>query len=463
MENGSADGGTGMLERVSHQPGQKLAVGTKNVSLDPSWAGPAISDIELALLRAAAFPDICARAGLDHEITIVDPCAHADRPGHEDLVERLLESASRMKIRASAVGHGASARFGTGGFARCTCELEGLEPAEFAAALGDMRARLHWVLHGSGGSSGETRHIFIPQFDLMLLALVIDILSEMPVAARPFVHLATRQEAGELRGGDRFGSLSRFGPAIAELNSGSPRLFLYAWSHRLAQQLTQEVSARVQPLDPPVAFSLLAEPPATRRAFTVGCFPSGAPDAELDALAAVAANLALSPADARRSHLIIRLAVDPATGTLTARQRALAEELVAMDGPTITLIEGHLPREAYFETLRELDAVLLLKSLHEQGERISTTAHHAMAAGKLVLTLDDARLSGTGNARVLRASDPAMLGEAIRELSRDLPAVRAASHVARTAYAATIRPSRIFAQLFYGPLILAQARGSEAI
>ncbi|MEM8665456.1 MAG: hypothetical protein AAGF49_15200, partial [Pseudomonadota bacterium] len=97
------------------------------------------------------------------------------------------------------------------------------------------------------------------------------------------------------------------------------------------------------------------------------------------------------------------------------------------------------------------------------GERLSTTALHAMSAGKLVLTHEDVALNGMVNSRVIRAPDTRAMGEIINDLSGDLAAVRTAGRIARSTYAATLRPSRLFAQLLYGPLILANAQGHEAI
>lgn len=117
----------------------------------------------------------------------------------------------------------------------------------------------------------------------------------------------------------------------------------------------------------------------------------------------------------------------------------------------------------FFAALKQVDAVLLPYSGGERGERYSVTAHHAMAAGKLLFTYEDVSIAWAIRNRVLSARDERVLGEVISDTSADLGAVRTAARVAKSTYWSTLRPSRLFAELLYGPMIIGGASGSEFV
>lgn len=95
-----------MLNRLgSRAPHHRLTVGSKTLSLDAGWSEPSVSDIEVALLRNAAFPELGRGTGLDHEFVVLDPSMADATPDHEDLSLRIGECAQRMHIPAVIIGH----------------------------------------------------------------------------------------------------------------------------------------------------------------------------------------------------------------------------------------------------------------------------------------------------------------------------------------------------------------------
>lgn len=439
----------------------RLSMGSKNLSLDASWSRRAVDDIEVALLRAAAFPHLSAADALVHDFVLLDPSTRSQTPAHEDLLERILAVAERMKIGAMAIGHRESGRFGHGGFKRAPAELSGLQDAAFAAEFSHMRERVGWLLTGS--RAGKSRHIFVPQFDFALLAILIDLLSQLAPEERPFVHLATNVDETRLANANRFGGLARFGQAIMDLNVHQPKFFVYAWSPRLAQRLSLQLGVGVQPLDQPPELSLIAggEPNADR--LTVGYLSGSGAGSGIEQLAEIVQEANDAAYNGHRLRFIIQLK-PPADEAEAAAILAQKAKLTAVAERNVTIIDEFMPRAAYFATLRELDVLLVLRRPHDgDRERLSTTALHAMAAGKLVLSYDDVSLNGTVRSRVMKAPDTRGMGEIINDLSGDIAGVRTAARIARSTYAATLRPSRLFAQLLYGPMILADAKGQQPI
>ncbi|MEM7696629.1 MAG: hypothetical protein AAF318_19455 [Pseudomonadota bacterium] len=441
--------------------GGRLAMGSKNLSHDATWSRPAIADIEVALLRAAAFPELSQESGLRHEFIVLDPSADANAPEREDVIERVLVTANRMAMPVMVVGHQSHPRFGAGGFETTADDRDALNDAAFSKALAALQDRVGWVLTGS--RFNHNRHIFVPQMDMALLAIVVDLLSQMKPEARPFVHLASRVDAGQFANRERFGDVERFGRAIHQLNTDRPRVFVYGWSPRVAHRLGLQMGIGVQPLDLPPELALLDEPARMPDRFTAGYFSSSAEGEGLEHVEAVirAANAAV---DQRRFRFVVQIKPNPVTGTFSPFAEAVRARLSALPAGNVTVIDQAMPRRLYLDAIRQVDAVMLLRPTHSAtGERISLTATHAMAAGKLILTFDDAEIASVVKSRVFRASDAAHLGEIVGDLASDLRGVRTAARVARSAHFATMRPSRLFAQLLYGPLILANASGHEVI
>ncbi len=437
-------------------------MGSKNLWHDATWSRPAVQDIEMALLRAAAFPDFSKQNGLKHEFVVLDPSTREDSPAHEDVIERIAYTAERMKISTTVIGNQASARFGSGGFPHSSHALAAMSPEAFAGALASLRERIGWVLTGSRFT--QNRHIFLPQFDYATLAIIVELMSSLPSDQRPFVHLASRFDGTQLAHAGKFGSLERLGQAIYHLNGEKPRIFLYGWSSRVAQRLTLQTGIGVQPLDLPAEPLLSNEPPEQPDRFTVGFFSSPTRGSGFDCVDAIirAANEASNIA--RRLRFVVQ--VKPDFGTADDKDLAAAQRarLLSIPERNVTVIDEYLSRPMYMNAINHCDAILVLHPANQgPKERVSLTAQNAMAAGKLVLSFEDVDLAGTIKSRVIKARDTRTLGEVITDLAGDLPAVRTASHVSRSAFSAMQRPSRLFAQLLYGPLILSNAAGHDSI
>ena len=440
----------------------RLVMGSKNLWHDAKWSRPAVQDIEMALLRAAAFPDFSRQSGLKHEFVVLDPSTREETPAHEDIIERISYTAAQMKIGATVVGNQSSARYGAGGFPLSSEELSGLPQAEFAAALATLRERIGWVL--SGSRFAQNRHIFLPQFDYATLAIIIDLMSDLEPETRPFIHLASRHDATQLAHAGKFGTLERLGQAIYHLNADKPCIFLYGWSARVAQRLTLQSGIGVQPLDLPADPALCVDPSEQPDRLTVGFFSAARRESGFDCVDAVVRAANESANSARRMRFIVQ--IKPASGSEDDRAFVAAQRARLMSVPerNVTVIDEYMPRPLYMNAISHCDAIMVLHPA-SQGptERVSLTAQNAMAAGKLVLSFEDVDLAGTVKSRVLKARDTRMMGEIITDLASELSSVRTASRVSRDAFSAMQRPSRLFAQLLYGPLILANAAGHDSI
>ncbi|MBJ3778326.1 hypothetical protein [Acuticoccus mangrovi] len=414
----------------------------------------------MALLRNAAFPELARANGLNHEFVIVDPSTTRNTPTHEDMVTRVCDCARRLNIPTVVIGNQAHGPFSQGGFTSSIYELAEMDRDTFAATFATLRERLGWVLASSRFS--RNRHILIPAFDASILAIVVELLAQMPAASRPFVHLATWWDEAQMPNVTQFGPLDRFGRAIHHLNSDRPTTFLYAWSRRLAQRLTAQLGLPVQPLDTPPELSLSEEAEQSPDRFTVGYLSSTTAGGGFDRLPSIVRSTNRAATNPRRTRFVVQIK-PPASGEAPSSVAlSTRAALAAIPERNVSLIEEFVPRPVYFSAIRQLDAVLL-PYRPDDSERFSATAHHAMAAGKLIFTYDGVHLPGTIQTRVLTAPDDRTLGELIADVSADLAAVRTAASVARSTYWATLRPSRIFAQLLYGPVVIGNAVGAEAI
>ncbi|WMS42114.1 hypothetical protein RDV64_18895 [Acuticoccus sp. MNP-M23] len=437
-------------------------MGSKNLWHDATWSRPAVQDIEMALLRAATFPDFSKQSGLSHEFVVLDPCTSELSPAHEDVIERIAYTAERMKISTTLIGNQTSARFGGGGFPESSYALADMAPQAFSAALANLRERIGWVISGSRFT--QNRHIFLPQFDFATLAIIIDLMSGLDADARPFVHLASRFDGTQLAHAGKFGSLERLGQAIYHLNGEKPRIFMYGWSSRVAQRLTLQSGIGVQPLDLPAEPMLSNDAPEQTDKLTVGFFSASNRESGFDCVDAIIRAANGSGNVARRLRFVVQ--VKPGLGTEDERTVATAQKarLLSVPERNVTVIDEYLPRQQYMNAISHCDAIMVLHPANEgPKERVSLTAQNAMAAGKLVLSFEDVDLAGTIKSRVVKARNTQMMGEIIADLASDLSSVRTASHVSRAAFAAMQRPSRLFAQLLYGPLILSNAAGHDSI
>ncbi|MCF3936539.1 hypothetical protein L1787_24410 [Acuticoccus sp. M5D2P5] len=439
----------------------RLPIGSKKLSLDPVWAEPPIADIEVALLRNAAFPELARENGLAHEFVLVDPAASARTPAHEDLAMRIGACAGRLRIPLVVIGHEASAHFGNGGFPVSTYELDGLTGRAKDHAEDALRDRLRDVLASSRFST--RRHVFIPAFDAALLHMVLDLAAEMAPKARPFIHLATWWEEAEMPHAARLGGLHSLGSRIDHLNSVRPSIFLYAWSRALAQRLRYQIGVPVQPLDTPPELSLEGAGEAPSDRFTVGFLSSTGPGRGFDRLAAIVRAANQSATNPQRTRFVIQVRPDPAGRPLPADVQTHRAELMAMPERNVSLIEDYMPRPLYLAALKRIDALLLPYTADESVEYHSTTALHAMAAGKPIITYDGIQIAGAPRSRILRAADDRVLGEIVSDLAADMASARKDAAAAKSSYWATLRPSRLFAELLYGPLIINNASGVEAL
>ena len=448
-----------MQKRVgSHNPHQ-LTVGSKTLSLDPGWSEPTVGEIESALMRNAAFPELACGTGLDHEFVILDPSMADATPDHEDLSLRIGECAQRMRIAAVIIGHESSARFGGGGFPDTVYSMANASGDAFATTFARLRERLGWVIASARFS--QQRHIFIPVFDRALLAAMVELLSELPAVSRPFVHLATWWDEETMPNAPRFGPLERIGRAIHDLNGERATTFLYAWSRPLARRLTGQFGIPVQPLEAPPELSLAtaADHPSNR--LTIGYLSSPRGDSGFGNVASIVRATNRLGATAKHTRFVVQVKPER-DGRVPSNVLAQKAELAAIPQKNVSLIEEFLSRRVYFSALKQLDAVLLPYPAEGDRERYSATALHAMAAGKLVFTYEGVNLAGVVRNRVRAAADDAAMGEMIANAASDLAATRAEGTIAKATYWTMMRPSRLFAQLLYGPLILGDASGSGA-
>ena len=454
-----------MLDKLARKPlpHERLLIGAKSLSLDPVWAQPPVADIEVALLRNAAFPELSRDNALAHEFVVVDPSTSHRSPSHEDLALRIGECASRLNIRTVVVGHEGTAGAGVrsnGGFKLSVHDLAALSQKDFPSALAALRDHVALVL--SGARFSRTRHLFFPACDAALYTVVVDLLARMPAEERPFVHLASWWHGADLPNLSRFPAMEKIGAAVNLLNAERPTTFLYAWSRPLAQRMAADFGHPVSPLDAPPEMSLAAPGEPQPDHFTVGFF--GAPTAQngFESLAEIVRATNRGSKHPRRIRFAIQIRPDAPQAVPMEVLRAQQTELAAIPDRNVRLIEGALPRDASFAALKEVDAVLMPMRT-TPGERYSATALHALAAGKLIVTFDKVSFTGAPRDRVLHAADVRSMGELISDTASDLAAVRAASDTARATWWAMQRPARLFAQLLYGPMILAGAAGAHAV
>lgn len=439
---------------------ERLSVGSKTLSLDPIWTQPPIADIEFALLKNAAFPEMSRDTGLDHEFIIIDPSISPDEPSHEDLALRIAACAARLHIRTIVIGHESSQAFGFGGFPASGRALARTEGEAGTPGFAALRERIGWVLSTSRYS--RRRQLMFPVCDAALYAIVVELLAELPAAARPFVHLATWWDEAAMPNRGRFPGLDRIGSAIQELNGTRATTFLYAWTRPLAQRLSSRFGVPVAPLETPPELTLAGDGDQLPDSLTVGYFSAPTRENGFDVLPTIIRSANEAAGNARKLRFVVQIRPEPGGASLSDDSIATRAEIAAMPQRSRSLLDEFLPRESYFAALRQVDAVLLPHP-DGTGERHSATVLDAMAAGKVVFALDPASFAGAVRNRVLSASDPQALGELIAQTATDLPAVRTASKIAKATYWATLRPSRMFAQLLYGPMILDEASGTAAI
>lgn len=431
-----------------------MRIGSKTLSLDPVWSAPPVDEIEEQLLRYAAFPELAAGgSAMRAEFVILDPSLTAESPANDDLPARVSKIAARMNLSVVSIGHHSADAHGTGGFPHSIDELAAMSDDAYATAFATLRDRVGWVLASSRFS--RRRHIFIPQFDAALVSAVIELLAQQPASSRPFVHLATRWDEERMPNIQRIGDLSSVGRAVHQMNSERTTTFFYAWARPLAQRLAIALGQPVRPLDPPPELSLASEGEQQGERLCVGFFGAASRARGFHRLPTIIRWANQAASHPRRLRFVVQHSPDahePKDILSTA-----AAELGALPERNVSLIEDALPPKLFYSAIKQVDAVLLPYSTDEYAERISNTALHAMAAGKLVFTLETARLPGTLKSRVVTARNDQELGEIIADFSADLASVRTNSQVAKATYWATLRPSRLFAQLLYGPTVLGTA------
>ncbi|WP_108663284.1 hypothetical protein [Acuticoccus kandeliae] len=450
------------MHRLAYTPGvERLSIGSKKLALDPVWAEPPIADIEVALLRNAAFPELAREGRLAHEFVVVDPGVAPSNPSHEDLAIRLNACAARLKIPLVVIGNETSVAFGNGGFPTSTHDLPAAGTRRFSEMLGALRERLALVLASSRYS--RKRHIFVPVFDAALLATMVDLLSEIAPASRPFVHLATWWDGTTMPRIADFAPLQRIGARIDELNGSRPTIFLYAWSRQLAQRLTAQMGVPVQAIDSPPELSLESPGEAPPDRFTVGYLSAATRACGFDQLARIIRSANQAATNPQRTRFIIHVRPDPNGASLSDEVQELKAELAAIPERNVSIIDEFMPRPIYLAAMKRIDALLLPYPPNGGAERHSSTALHAMAAGKPILTYNGVQIVGTLRSRIMRAADDRVLGEIVSDMAADAAHARRDAAVAKSTYWATLRPSRLFAQLLYGPLIIANATGHEQI
>mgnify|MGYP001791614148 CR=1 FL=1 len=447
------------MSTLAHAKPVNLSLGSKSLAFDSQWSRPAISDIETMILRFAAFPEVGVASVLNHEFIFIDPSTSDLCPQHQDQLERLVTIALRLGLPHAVIAHQDNNRFGGGGFINSVYELAQMSEPDFQVGFAKLRERLNWVLAGS--RFNRRRHLVFPHTEGATLEAVLELLPSIPAGGRPFVHMVLPWSADTMPNQRRFGSLDKHGPAIAAINRQHPSLFLYSWSRGLANTLAREIAAPVQVLDPAPELSLRQDGETPPDRFTVAFMGAMAHETGFDQLPSIirAANHATSSPG--RLRFVVQQRPSPQT-TDTADLHLSLGELLSIPERNVSVIEDILPRHLYYNVIRQADGILLPYSAHAT-ERYSDTALHAMAAGKLVFAFDDVPLAHVNRARVMRARNTQSMGEIISDMASDIEATRIASRAAKDAFWTTSRPARLFAQLLYGPMILAKAEGHEAI
>lgn len=436
---------------------ERRPIGSKELPLDPTWSDLPVHEIEEQLLRRATFPELIDSGSLEaHEFVVIDPTHVGDIPPEDDLVARLTALAERLKLSLVTIGHHTSDNHGTGGFPHSIAELEAMDNEAFVPAFATLRDRIGWVLNAS--RFARLRHIIVPQYDAAMLAATIDLLTQLPAGSRPFVHLITRWDPDELPNRHRFGDLATLGRAIRQLNAARATTFLYAWSRTLARQLSVMFSVPVRPLDPPPDLNFATPGERQSDRFTAAFF--GAPTRQRGFLELPAIVRATNRAATQQRR--VRFLVHARESVLIRDDsaRAARAELSAMPERNVSVIEEALPPRLYAAAMKQVDGVILPFQADGPVERLSNVALHAMAAGKLVFTYDTVTLSGVLRSRIVAGRTSQDLGEAISDLATDLAAARAAAQTAKATYWSTLRPSRLFAEILYGPVVLGAASGS---
>lgn len=436
-----------------------MYVGAKNLSLDPVWSQPPITDIEFALLRNAALPEIARANGLDHEFVLVDPSTDPDNPAHDDIALRLSECARRLSLRTVVIGNRESREFGGGGFAQSIPQIATLPEHAKARAFTDIRERIGWIISATRFS--RKRHLFLPVCDASLYAITLELLAQQPAASRPFVHMATWWDEETMPNSDRFATLQRIGSALHQLNSERASTFLYAWTRPLAQRLTAAFGVPVAPLEPPPEVSLAAPGEHAPGRLTLGFLSAPTASNGFTNLPSLVRAVNANLTNPRNVRFVVQVRPQGDGGPASDEVMATRAELASIAERNVSLIDEFMARSIYFAALQQLDGLLL--PARNIGERHSVAALHAMAAGKLVYTLDGTSFAGTVKNRVLSGTSVDDLAGMIAAASEDPKALRTASRLARTTYWSMVRPSRIFAQLLYGPLIIGGAEGGSSV
>ncbi len=438
---------------------RQLSIGTKSLSLDPVWSQCSVADIEFALLRNAVLPEAARANGLDHEIIIVDPSTGPEEPAHDDLVIRLTECAGRLNLRTMVIGHYNSRHFRGGSFTTSLSRLSELPEAGQVEAFAAARERIGWIISATRFS--RKRHLFFPVCDASLYAIVLDLLAQQPAASRPFVHLATWWDPEHLPNRARFPNLERVGSAIHQLNTERVSTFLYAWTRPLAQRLSRAFGTPVVPLETPPEISLATVGEGQPERLSVGFLSAPTPGNGFMNLPSIVRASNAMITNPRQVRFVVQVRPNADGSPVLDGVHATRGQLASIGERNVSLIDEALERPVYFAALQQLDALLL--PVAGMNEHHSVAALHAMAAGKLVLTLGGTSFAGTVKNCVMVAPTVDALAELIVDAAQDLPATRTAARLARAAFWSTVRPSRMFAQLLYGPLIIGGAEGSNAI
>ncbi|MEM8852873.1 MAG: hypothetical protein AAGD34_04175 [Pseudomonadota bacterium] len=450
-----------MLKRLSRVPHKdRFSVGSKSLTLDPTWSRLPVSEIEEALLRRAAFPEHATSLWLNEPTFVMaDPSIGGRHGAHEDLAIRVANCAERMKIPFTTIGHHSSAAFGGAGFEHCVHHMADMDDEAFAASFANLRERLGWILNGMRHT--PNKHLFLPLADATTFAIVIDLVAKIPEDERPFVHIAVNWMDGALPNAERIGAIDKLTGAVAALNAERATTVVYGWSRRVAHTLSDALGMPVQTLDPPLELSLATKTGEVPSAFTVGFLGTPRRSKGFLRLPAIIKAHNRSAPGPRRTHFLVQLAEDLAAPGDKACVAAVLEELRSTPERNVTIIDTPLSREAFFTTLQDMDGLVLPYCGDTYADRPSSAALHALAAGKMVFTMEGVHFAHAAKGRIVAARDERMLGELIYDAASDPLTVRSGSAAAKSAFWANVRPSRLFAQLLYGPTILAKGAALE--
>lgn len=445
-----------MLKRLSRLPHKdRFSVGSKSLNLDPNWSRLPVSEIEEALLRRAAFPEHATSLWLNAPTFVMaDPSIGRRHAAHEDLAIRIANCAARMKIPFTTIGHHQSDAFGSAGFDHCVHDMAHMDDDAFSTAFANLRERMGWILNGMRGL--PDRHLFLPLADATAFAVVIDLIARIPESERPFVHIAVNWIDGALPNAERIGAIDKLAGAVAVLNAERATTFVYGWSRRVAHTLSDALGIPVQTLDPPLELSLAVNLGEVPSAFTVGFLGTPRRSKGFLRLPAIIKAHNRSAPGPRRTHFVVQLADQLAAPADRDCVAAVLEELRSTPERNVTIIDAPLSREDFFKTLQDMDGVVLPYCGDSYADRPSSAALHALAAGKMVFTLEGVHFAHSAKGRIVAARDERMLGELIYDAASDPLTVRSGSAAAKSAFWANVRPSRLFAQLLYGPTILAR-------